>query len=124
MMIATNWGVYEICERHAQFIDPADDRDMEIRARDKDHLKALRKRFRGVGPILDLEGIADFPYRVFITRDDLARMLASLAYEIDYVQFKKDAKNKRLYKLLCDLWTKWLNAYPQGSIYSTLPRKH
>lgn len=125
MMIATNWGVYEICQRHTQFVATGDDRDMEIRARDRMHLHELRSRFSQVGETLALlDNTADFQYRAFITRDELANMLSGLADEIDYVQFKKDAVTDRLHTLLTRMWSAWLHEYPAGSVYSPRGRKH
>ena len=122
MMLATNWGVYEICQRHAKFIAKGDNRDMEVRARDKLHLRNLRDVCPRLGPTVDLSGDADFPYRAFITREGLALLLAAVADEIDYVQFKKDAKPK-LHTLLTRFWTAWLTAYPKGSHYTKVPAR-
>lgn len=123
-MLATNWGVYEICTRHAEFIKEGDERDMEIRARSEQHLMELHKRFPNAitGIVRLTDGTADFQYRSFISRVDLAGLMASLPYEIDYVQFKKDAITTKLHALLSDFWSAWLDAYPHGSVY-TLPRK-
>lgn len=118
MMLATNWGVYEICQRHAKFIEPGDSRDMEIRARDKQHLHNLRVVFPLIGSTVNLSGDADFPFRAFISRPCLAMLLADLADEIDYVQFKKDAVDPKLHNLLSRMWSVWLAAYPKGSVYS------
>lgn len=117
MMLATNWGIYEICERHVEFIEPGDPRTMEIRTRDRKHIKELRKRYPGlIGETIALtDGTADFPYRVFITRADLTGVLAGLVYEIDYVQFKKDAKDPIVHRVLNSMWSTWLNAYPKFS---------
>lgn len=119
MMLATNWGIYEITQRHAEFIEDGDNRDMEIRTRSDEHLILLRAWFPELSETLAiLDGTADFPYRVFITRDGLARLLASLPDTIDYVQFKKDAKDPVLHRLLDRMWTSWLNAFPRYSRYS------
>lgn len=120
MMLATNFGVYEICMRHAKFIDVGDDRNMEIRARDASHLEALRDiTTADLGETLAiLDGTADFPYRAFISRTELAILMAGLAGEIDYVQFKKDAVTERLHRLLSSFWTSHLTAYPRASVYS------
>lgn len=121
MMLATNWGVYEICVRHAKFIKDGDHRDMEIRARSQQHLRELHDRFPEfiTGIVALTDGTADFQYRAFISRPDLAVLLASLPPMIDYVQFKKDAKDTKLHSLLSRFWTVWLDAYPKGSVYST-----
>lgn len=125
MMLATNFGVYEICQRHAKFIDVGDDRDMEIRARDASHLEMLRDATTAdLGETLAiLDGTADFPYRAFITRMELGILMANLALRIDYVQFKKDAVTTKLHNLLSRFWTAHLDAYPKGSVYSVSTRR-
>jgi hypothetical protein len=125
MMVATNWGVFEFGEREAKFIEAGDNREMQIRARCAGHLAALRRHFPQLGETVFLGmGVADFQFRVYITRADLAEMMASLTMDIDYVQFKKGAiKDHRLYKVLSDMWSVLLNAYPEGSSYDTLANK-
>lgn len=119
-MLATNWGVYEICQRHMEFAKDGDLRDMEIRARHEDHLLELHDRFPEfiTGLVRITDGTADFQYRSFISRDDLGVLLGALPPMIDYVQFKKDAVDHKLHALLSSLWTVWLKAYPKGSSYS------
>lgn len=125
MMVATNWGVFEFGERDPKFIDEGDNRQMQIRARSVKHLSALREHFPQLGETVFLGmGVADFQFRVYITRADLAGMMFMLTRDIDYVQFKKGAiKDHRLYKVLSDMWSVLLNAYPEGSSYDTLANK-
>ena len=119
MMLATNWGVYEICNRHAEFIQPDDNRDMEIRARDKEHLDNLRIIFPALGKEFMVGwGKSDFQYRVFISRTDLVLLMATLPDVVDYVQFKKDATTDKLHRLLSRFWSAWLDEYPDGSSYT------
>ena len=120
MMIATNWGVYEFGKRDPQFRDAGDPRDMQIRARSAIHLEALRQRWPRLGDTVYLgSGVADFQYRVYITRAQLADMMLVLVMEdINYVQFKKDAEDHKLHGVLSAFWTTLLHAYPHGSSYS------
>ena len=61
MMIATNWGVYEFGERDPQFIEYGDTREMQVRARDAEHLDALRALYPELGPNVYIGyGKADF----------------------------------------------------------------
>lgn len=119
MMIATNWGVYEIGKRQKEFIEPGDARELQVRARDAEHLAALRERIPGLGETVFLDGIADFPYRAYVARDVLGMGLWDIVFtEIDYIQFKKDAVNNKLHSLLSKMWSSWLDFYPQHSSYT------
>lgn len=122
MMIATNWGVYEFGKRDPNFRDAGDPRDMQIRARSAGHLEALRERYPALGETVYLgDGVADFQYRVYITKPQLADMMRVLVMDdIDYIRFKEGAlKDGKLYKVLSDFWTTLLRAYPVGSSYTT-----
>jgi hypothetical protein len=124
MMIATNWGVYEIAKRHAEFIEPGDTRQMEIRARRKQHLATLRQLFPSLAETFSIkDGSADFPFRAFISRSDLALLLATLEMTIDYVEFKKDARDPELHHLLNVMWTSWLRTWPKFSKHTTFTRR-
>lgn len=119
MMIATNWGVFEIGMRPENTIPHGDTREMQIRARSEDHLDALRAHFPMLGDTITLNwGKMDFPYRAYISRTNLVLLLAGLESTVDYVQFKKDAVTPRLHGLLSRLWSAHLAAYPEGSVYS------
>lgn len=120
MMVATNWGVFEFGKRDNQFRDADDPRDMQIRARCAGHLAALREHFPGLGETVFLGmGVADFQFRVYITQELLAEMMADLVLQIDYIRFKEGAaKDHRLHGVLSAMWSTLLRAYPEGSSYS------
>jgi hypothetical protein len=122
MMIATNWGVYEIGLRAAAFVEPGDTRELQVRARLASHLDALRERIPGLGETIFLDGIADFPYRAYIARDVLGMGLWDLAFnEVTYERFKEGAHKSgdhKLHGLLSRMWTAWLDTYPAHSSYT------
>lgn len=120
MMVATNWGVFEFGKRDMQFRDADDPRDMQIRARCAGHLAALREHFPGLGETVFLGmGVADFQFRVYITKEQMAQMMAELVLQIDYIRFKEGAaKDHRLHGVLSAMWSTLLRAYPEGSSYS------
>lgn len=122
MMIATNWGVFEFGKREDKFRDADDPRDMQIRARSVQHLDALRAHFPALGETVYLGyGVADFQYRVYITHKQLSEMMYVITGQIDYVRFKEGAhKDGKLYKVLSDMWSTLLNAYPEGSSYTAI----
>ena len=120
-MIATNWGVYEFGKRDKQFRDADDPRDMQIRARSVQHLNALREHFPQLGETVFLgAGVADFQFRVYITQEQMAEMMSVLVMQIDYIRFKEGAhKDHKLHGVLSAFWTTLLNAYPEGSSYTS-----
>jgi len=120
MMVATNWGVFEFGKRDMQFRDADDPRDMQIRARSFQHLEALRQHFPTLGETVFLGmGVADFQFRVYITKEQLAEMMYELTTQIDYIRFKEGAhKDHKLHGVLSAMWSTLLHAYPEGSSYS------
>lgn len=65
-----------------------DDPDlMIVRARTRRDIEALSDRFLPVGEI-DEESGTDYPFRIFVARDELERAAAALARDIDYDNFK------------------------------------
>ncbi len=95
MWIFTKHGFFSaVCARHGngshgQPVDP--DRIM-VRARIRGHLEALKKRFAdrlGECDILDSAG-TDYAYRLFVPKPVWAQVLAALAEETDYDNFKSE----------------------------------
>lgn len=93
MWVFTKYGFYSaVCARQGegepgQPIDP--DRTM-IRARAREHLEALQARFPEELGAYGVREFArsDYPCRLFVPKDVWARVLAALASEIDYGNFK------------------------------------
>jgi len=95
MWIFTKHGFFSaVCARkgigkHGQPIDP--DRIM-VRARLRSHLDALKKRFPDLLGECDIKEIAgtDYAYRLFIGKPVWSQVLAELAEETDYDNFKSE----------------------------------
>lgn len=118
MFIATNFGIFEIGKRPQQFIPEGDDRNLQVRSRSFVHLHRLREKYLPtLGETVILDKPTDFQYRAYLTKDQLAEMLAALADEVTYEQFKHDALDDKLYKALSAMWTAWLRFYPKGSMW-------
>lgn len=84
MWIFTPHGVYSAVE------DPRYANQVQVRARVREDLVYLKEHVcPGAGRIVALPG-RDYPYRVFMTKDDWARGLARMAYAIDYANFKDE----------------------------------
>jgi hypothetical protein len=93
MWIFTKYGFYSVvCARqgdgeHGQPVDP--DRLM-VRARTRPHLAALRRRFPellGACDIREYPGV-DYAFRLFVPKPIWMQVLAELAGELDYDNFK------------------------------------
>jgi hypothetical protein len=95
MWVFTKHGFFSaVCARqgdgtHGQPIDP--DRIM-VRARVREHLEALRKRFPdllGQCDILEFAG-TDYAFRILIHKRVWSQVLSGLADETDYDNFKSE----------------------------------
>ena len=100
MWIFTKHGFFSaVCARqgdgkHGQSVDL--DRIM-VRARVRGHLEALKKRFLDLlGPCEIQESVGtDYAYRLFVQKSAWTRVLAGLAEETDYDNFKSEvARNQ------------------------------
>jgi hypothetical protein len=116
MWIFTKYGFYSVvCARkgkgrHGQPVDP--DR-MMIRARDEDHLEALQERFPDQIGSCQIQKTAgtDYACRLFAPKSVWADILAQLANEMDYDNFKaevarfQEAQGRAYAHSLHEVWT-------------------
>jgi hypothetical protein len=115
MWVFTKYGFFSaVCARkgngnYGQPIDP--DRIM-IRARLRSHLDALLKRFPDLFGETEIQTFAgtDYAFRVFVAKPVWSNVLAALAEETDYDNFKSEVarhlgKDGMAYeKSLHDVW--------------------
>ena len=95
MWIFTKHGFYSaVCARqgdgkHGQPVDP--DRIM-VRARVREHLEALKVRFPDLLGRCEIREFAgtDYAHRLFIDKSAWSQVLAGLAEETDYDNFKSE----------------------------------
>lgn len=95
MWIFTKHGFFSaVCARmgdgkHGQPVDP--DRIM-VRARVRSHLEALKKRFPDLLGECEIKEFAetDYAYRLFVQKPAWVQVLAGLAEETDYDNFKSE----------------------------------
>jgi hypothetical protein len=95
MWIFTRHGFFSaVCARHGdgrrgRAIDP--DR-IVVRARDRGHLEALKERFPELLGECDIQTFAgtDYAFRIFVDKGVWSRVLAGLAEETDYDNFKSE----------------------------------
>jgi len=115
MWLATKHGFYSIVCAHGPDGKPHPEL-MMIRARKHSHLVNLQRFHDDLGLIRKSEG-TDYPYRIFAGRDVVLSMVARLAAEIYYDNFKgvvtitmpKDAAYK---KFLHSVWGLGLRLTP------------
>jgi hypothetical protein len=107
MWLVTRYGLFSIVcaqkpenrvrQRRMRFAEPEPDPDtLLIRARNAQHLEALRDRFPGLRtfPTHTNTG-TDYPVRLIVPKEFVTGMLAELATEIDYSNFKDSVKRER-----------------------------
>lgn len=95
MWIFTRHGFFSaVCARqgagkHGEPVDP--DRIM-VRARVREHLESLRKRFPDQLGLCDVQEFAgtDYAYRIFVDKRVWSQVLSGLAEETDYDNFKSE----------------------------------
>jgi hypothetical protein len=115
MWVFTKYGFFSaVCARkgsgtYGQPVDP--DRIM-IRARLRSHLDALLTRFPDVlgGNEIQTFPGSDYAFRIFVAKSDWSMVLAALAEETDYDNFKAEVARHRgnggkaYEKSLHDVW--------------------
>lgn len=88
MWILTNFGAFMPALRPPATVTPGDEQTLQVRARRKGDLDRLREHYmQDLGPTYTVKG-ADYQHRANCTPAALARAVALLALEIDYVSFK------------------------------------
>ena len=76
-----------------------DERTLLVRARDLDHILAA---FPDCDHFKDYT--ADYPYRAYITREEVARRIAEVLMEIEYDNFKGSVRDKHLLTAYDMVW--------------------
>ena len=95
MWLFTKHGFYSVvCARQGDgsYGQPIDPDRLMVRARVRDHLKALRKRFFDLLGRYDIiESIGtDYAYRMFVPKSVWLQVLVGLTEEMDYDNFKSE----------------------------------
>ena len=89
---------------------------MQIRARNRKHLESLKNRFAGL-PEIDKKSGTDYPCRIIAPRADVLRVVATMAEEVDYTNFKNEAhkvspNDKPFHNFLMSIWHLGLKLVP------------
>jgi hypothetical protein len=115
MWVFTKYGFFSAaCARKGggKYGQPVDPDRIMIRARLRSHLEALLKRFPDVLGKSEIQTFAgtDYAFRVFVAKPAWSEMLAAMAEETDYDNFKSEVtrhlgKDGMAYeKSLHDVW--------------------
>ena len=96
MWIFTKHGFFSaVCSRQAdgKHGQPVDLSRIMVRARVRDHLEALRKHFPELLGDCEIQESAgtDYAFRLFVQKSAWIRVVAGLAEETDYDNFKSEA---------------------------------
>lgn len=93
MWIFTKYGFFSaVCARKGfgSWKDPVDPDRMMIRGRSQEHLEHLVARFPNLAtPSVESFEHSDYPYRVFVSKEEWVAMMSELASEIRYDNFKR-----------------------------------
>jgi len=79
-------------------------KNVEIRARVKEDLENMRKKLGRSGSKVIHTPIADYPFRIDITRAEFSRYLTGEIALIDYDNFKYEIKDRMRGDILLDVW--------------------
>ena len=95
MWIFTKHGFFSaVCARQGSgtYGQPVDLNRMMVRARVRAHLDALKQRFPDLLGSCEIQDFAgtDYAYRIFVAKSVWAQVLAGLAEETDYDNFKSE----------------------------------
>lgn len=95
MWLFTKHGFYSaVCARqgNGSYIQPVDPDRIMVRARIKTHLEALKIRFPALLGDCDIKSDTgtDYAYRIFVAKPAWSQVMAALAEELDYDNFKSE----------------------------------
>jgi len=95
MWVFTKYGFFSaVCARagHGEYGDPTDPQRIMIRARLRSHLDALKKRFPELLGNCDIHKSesADYAFRVFVNKRVWSQVVAKMAEETAYDNFKNE----------------------------------
>jgi hypothetical protein len=114
--VFTKYGFFSaVCARqgNGKYGQPVDPNRIMVRARLRSHLEALLTRFPDVLAQSEVQTFTgtDYAFRIFVAKSAWADVLAALAVETDYDNFKAEVsrhqgrEGKAYEKSLHDVWT-------------------
>lgn len=88
MWLATKFGFYSIVQ------DKKNRNQFKVRTRDKKDLESLRKIEEFKNRKIHFDSLADYHYRIFITKNELTVLMKYLSDNLDYDNFKDKIKEE------------------------------
>ncbi len=79
--------------------DEKDPTQLKVRARRRDHLKRLFPRAR-----IHVDDKADYRFRIFTSREEVAGVIAAHVLDIHYPNFKSSVKDRQLHDMYALWW--------------------
>jgi len=114
MWIFTKHGFFSVvCARVVEndvVTNEVDHRKMMIRSRDRNHLENLKSEFPNYLGNVEIHSDydTDYAYRIFVNKTQWMYIIESLADDIDYSNFKNEAKkhgaDEGYLNLLAEVW--------------------
>ena len=115
MWLYTQYGFFSV-------VQGLDESKIQIRSRRKEHLVELKKNFSTIqGASINSNSGTDYQHRIVIEKSEWVVLAASLAGDVDYVNFKERVNSiERIngwHEELSENWT--LDVYPRclGDVY-------
>ena len=95
MWLFTRYGFFSaVCARQGagEYSQPVDPDRIMVRARLRGHLEALIERFPDLLDNCDIKETAstDYAFRVFVEKTSWSKVVAALAEDVDYDNFKSE----------------------------------
>lgn len=95
MWIMTPYGFFSIVQVNEGPPHRVDVNVMQIRARNRAHLEALKEAARISLPPIRAKGGTDYPYRIITTREVVGKIMIDIVCDINYKNFKGEVTGWR-----------------------------
>ena len=102
MWLITTFGFFSI---HIPIYPERNELLREVRARKREHIEELRKRYcPKLGPTIETP-TSDYPFRAQATVEELAEAMADLTKDMEHSNFKDSIEDEELHDLCFDIWS-------------------
>jgi hypothetical protein len=122
MWLMTNFGMFSATLRPERTVRQGDERFIQVRSRRGQDLAELKARYMPMAGDIVRTTDSDYEYRIFCTHDDWALVVARLAHDIDYTNFKNSVKDNKLHTAYTRIWAVLYDAFSTNR-YFDMPIK-
>lgn len=116
MWIFTKEGFFSAVEVPA-YDSPGHEGEVQVRARNPEHLENLRKRYSLTEEVVSLGPHRDYGSRIYLDKEKWSNIVTDLVQSVDYDDFKTSVKNSgadsEYIDFLSDVWAAGY-AYQEG----------